>query len=251
MTKRLIVLVLVCILAIPIFAVPTSAVTVDGITYDSYGTYLEQVTFNVLEDVYNLLIAMDENIDGWFDTIWQEIRNSRVWQESTLFNALDTINSNLVAFNSNVDLWIEAQTEVIVDIWEASYDQFDAFVDEVFFGFWEDWSTTINDFKANTLEYLRQLVNGSIEREAEANEFAEQTATEATEFDENMEIIDEWTEPDYETGFDPSVDNITGGEDIGVYTAVLGALFDDPMITPILFMAFSFSLISFVVFGKV
>lgn len=266
MTKRLLALFLVCILAIPILVVPASATGYYTGEYDySIYQYLVRLTDVFIKGISDTL----DSIDGWCDTLWQEIRNQRIWQETTLGSALDTINNNLISFNSNVDLWIEAQTEAISSWLEAHYNQFDAFVTEGFFAFWEDWSdkiadfklsvetwfssvvSEVADFKSNALEYLRQLVNGSPEREQDAEDFSDAVSTESTEFQENMDAIEDWTHPDYEADFDPSVDEITGGEDISLYTDGLALITSGSMIFPVLlFMAFSFSVISFVVFGK-
>lgn len=266
MTKRLLALFLVCILAIPILVVPASATGYYTGEYDySIYQYLVRLTDVFIKGISDTL----DSIDGWCDTLWQEIRNQRIWQETTLGSALDTINNNLIAINTNIDLWISAQTEEISSWLEAQYNLFDGFVTEVFFGFWEDWADTIadfkstveswfisvltevNDFKNNALEYLRQLVNGSPEREQDAEDFSDAVSTESTEFQENMDAIEDWTHPDYEADFDPSVDEITGGEDTTLYTDALGYILGETSIFPVLlFMAFSFSTISFVVFGK-
>lgn len=265
MTKRLLALFLVCILAIPILVVPASATGYYTGDYDySIYQYLVRLTDVFVKGMSDTL----DSIDGWCDTLWQEIRNQRVWQEVTLGSALDTINNNIIAFNSNVDLWIEAQTELLVGWLEVIDTNITGFV-EVFFVFWEDWTdkiadfkttvelwfsevwSTVNDFKNNALEYLRQLVNGSPEQEQNANDFGEIADDQFDEFFDNKEVIDDWTRPDYESDFDPSVEGITDGMDIGEYTSALYVFFDiSAYLTTILFMAFSFSVISFVVFGK-
>ena len=251
MTKRILALVLVCILAIPIFAVPASATGYYTGEYD-YGIYqyLIRLTDVFIKSIDNTL----DSIDGWCDTLWQEIRNSSTWMQITLWSALDTINSNLIALDNNVTLWLEGILTSLIDLFDGIYQHLDGWV-EVFFSWWDafeiwmtDLWTEINTFRLDAVYYLQSLLFGSPEEEQASDQFEDQASTEVTEFEENMDILDEWTKPDYESDFDPSVDAITDGENIADYTDMLGAVIAE--FTPVLFMSFAFSLIAFVVFGK-
>lgn len=268
MTKRLLALVLVCILAIPIFAVPASATMVNGDygNFESHSDYWEWDNHINIYNITNLLgILIDDVMTDLIGAVedvsyWVQENTNRVMIAFTdyVLEPLGAINSNIVAFASNVKLYFEAQTAEVSSWLEAQFNLFDGFVDEVFFPFWEDWSSTVENYLTNNVGWLYEiavntklLLNGSYNQNQEAEDFENQVSTESTEFQENMEAIDEWTHPDYESEFDPSVNEITGGEDIGEYTYILGEIFNSTYLPPtLLFMAFSFSAISFVVFGK-
>lgn len=268
MTKRLLALFLVCILAIPILIIPASAYEIDGITYDSYGSYLEQCIIDSLNDIRvsfsdkldDISISLEnihdgitltleatlEHISGLVNGLWGDVVRIYDWITDTLYNALDTINDNIGALGTNISLYFKAQTETLSDWLENILDSVNG-TWNAFLVWWEDWGERIDSIR----EKLDTLINGSDDNAQKSEDFENQVSTESTEFQENLDDIQEWTNPDYESDFDPSVEGITGGTDIGLYTDGLGTLFEIQPIFPLfLFMAFSFSAISFVVFGK-
>lgn len=105
------------------------------------------------------------------------------------------------------------------------------------------------------LSAINTIIHGNEDKQPEIDEFEDDIAQKETEYQDSMDIIQDATRPTYED-LDLSVDGIVSGEyGIGGFSDEYGlALYQilggHAWTNSLVFMAFMFAAISFVVFGK-
>lgn len=259
MTKRLLALFLVCILAIPILAVPASA-TSNGVT----GTQFDQFTLGL----GNLLNSIEENI----------------------LDAIDTAIGNTYTINENLRLWFEGQGGYLYKIYLRAVDTV-AYLDSIdenvlessiflnniqilferFTGNLQTWITTqtteitttftdvvtalqkrLDSWLGQIVGYLDEIRFGNQNNQSDVDNLGDEIEQQETQFQENMEVVTDVTKPTYEN-IDVSPDGVMPGgfnDETSDYFLWLNILATDTVIYNIFFMAMMMSLVSFVVFGK-
>lgn len=104
------------------------------------------------------------------------------------------------------------------------------------------YETKLLEFK----NYFEILIKGE---EGVADDFNNQVSTEATEFEENMEIIQDVTRPSIED-IELDVDKEIPEGEVAKVGQLLGIFFQNQYIYIVFFIAFTFSLVSYGIFGK-
>lgn len=276
MTKRIIALVLVCILAIPIMVVPASATTLEDIynnqdywfnqlggwlgTMGSDFNYWFQTIRNEIVDVYNLMLEQHDSLGEWLGTLGADILDSLSY-ESTQISDLHTALKDWFDY-----LYITMTTQYgyMIDAFQYEFDQFrinlnnhmdylnnrlntlfSALHDHItfWFGKLEAWFTNQTSSIVNAIDRLLNADSGA------ADDFQNQTSTDATEFDENMDIIQDVTRPTIED-IELDVDKEIPDGEITKVGELLGIFLKNQYIYIVFFVAFTFSLVSYGIFGK-
>lgn len=289
MTKRLLSLFLVCILAIPIFVVSMATPAY------AYSTLYEEHMIENVQNIYTIIQQWYIQLlrGGWYTAVsdWLDDIDLYVvsiydrlveWTEETfatkLYIVLDMFfsgNENLeqpgliptlinqfnglsTAFNvyiSNLETtmvswfdmacnWLSQIDANIISFWEDIVSNVQSFQTSM-----ETWWTTLDTKMKTVLSNLSSIAKGDNTSLKEFDSNETMIDNEKTEYAENMGIVQEATRPEYED-VDTDLNAQLPGTSQGYATDFFAAFFASQYIYIVFFLAFSFALISFVIFGK-
>lgn len=255
MTKRLIALFLVCILAIPIFVVPASATSTQEVTlsdadigfFDDWYSYIDE-GIGVCADYLSQLLYQVKSFVTVTVPAWTAKFNEFVTQEfeqglhDELGEWLGTMGADmrdglLVIGTACVDIY-----EYLVNVIFESI----ALIEETLI----DFAQLVDEWFEGCYDYLGLIyksLNGTDEDKAAADDFQNQIATESTEMQEALDQIQQATIPDYE-GIDTDFENYTA--DSNRYSAIIKAVFASSSIKSVFVLAFTFAMLTYIFFGK-
>lgn len=108
--------------------------------------------------------------------------------------------------------------------------------------------TTIQDAIADVDGKLDDILHGGEGRE-EVDDFNNTVGDQKDDFDNSMDILEDFTRPDYDD-IDPGFDDILDGDPINKITEFFSEIFGNEYINKVFFIAFLLAAISFIVFGK-
>lgn len=276
MTKRILALFLVCILAIPILVVPASAATTqdvvdaiydvgdwidDGLTslwsaVNKLGDYLDEIDVTVLN--------IEEYLEKWnteiFDSFWFRLETFFEafwygWQGDTfsITGIIPTINAGYSTITGQLGLiytWCGNFADSVTIWLNDIYDNMDYWWSEVGenISYWvERTSRGVEDVGQTIANYFEKLLNGDPDYNPQRPD--EEIRDDKDNVDDAQDILDSVTYPDY-NDIDIDLDSQLPGTSQGYLTDFFGAFFASQYIYIVFFLAFSFALVSFVIFGK-
>lgn len=233
MTKRIISLVLVCILAIPILAVPASASQVTGTQFDQFtvglGNLLNDIEYNILDalgDIETYCYYIYNYLNDWIYTKLADIETAVNNAGEACTQMLTRLINTLAYHFENLQTWISEQTTALL--------------------------APLNSMKEGIEELVEGLIYGSEVGQSGVGTVESEVNEQTGQYDDAQEVIQEATRPDVE---DVDV-NITGKFTVDTrYNNVLLTMFantSNPR-TPVFyvyFFALTLSLVSYGIFGK-
>lgn len=272
MTKRIISLFLVCILAIPILAVPAYATnvstsddteyhskvleyldsflnTISKIAEDTYGTFAYVRTiFTKLGSILDHLDAWNENIfqdfwaklAAWLLVFWEGNENLGVT------GILPTINQGFSTVSG------------VLGVLDVSVNNVTSTIDKWFSRFDKIWMQAINSNVASIRSTLLTFVDSITERLDELLSFFRVDSKPSEDFKDKtdditngMDTMPDVTYPDFED-IDIEFADIYTGNSIFILSDFFGVFFNGNSVYLYFLMTlvFTFSLMSFVLFGK-
>lgn len=244
MTKRLLALVLVCVLAIPILAVPVSATTTEFTEYESSVVgYL----FDIYDRIKNGVEAAITSVNG---NVLQVIRDMKNYYNG-IKGKLETLDTNISGyFDSFYDkLYVHFvdRDRLLIQIRENTYDlltSIDNTVGHIYESIVNSVLTVLQDIEWK----MDSLISGG-DQKADSDDFKSDVDDAKTELDEAGDVIDSATLPTIEDNFDASINiTISNGSN---YFSLLKHLFrGDFYVGQILLMSFTLSTVAYVFFGK-
>lgn len=104
----------------------------------------------------------------------------------------------------------------------------------------------ISSFQTSVESLFDQLLHSDT---SGSQDFEDDVASQATEFEDIAETIDSVTKPPVDD-LNPSVDDIVSESDIANYTSVLGILLSNQIFLSVCLMSLTFALVSYTIFGK-
>lgn len=276
MTKRIISLFLVCILAIPILAVPVYAtnVTTDDDTefHNSVITWLKNI-YQLLEDMF---LDQDYSIPG----IWAYCRSTYI-QVCAILDHLDTWNTDifenfwakmaawlLVFWNGDEDLGVTgilptinqgfSTVSGVLGVLDVSVNNVSSTIENWFRRFEQYWMQSINANVASIRSTLLIFVDSITERFDELLSYFRVDSKPSEDFKDktdditnDMETMPDVTYPDFEE-IDTDFTGIYTGNSIQILTDFFYQFFSGNSIYLyyLMTLVFTFALMSFVLFGK-
>lgn len=240
MTKRIIALFLVCILAVPLIALPASAT----------GAYDEDI-LDVNTEIWQILDNWNRNLGGVGSTLsvmWQileqldimvEEKLSEISSNITLYlddveDYLASIWTDIQDLTSSIPSWISAQTSAINDKLSTLQDNVVG---------------TIADFINMVESKFDALLDGTSEDQTSADDLNQSQDDALTDYDDAMTDIQEATRPVIED-IDLDLSGYIPSAGVGTYGAVFKVLFSNSYIYAVFFCALTLSLVSYGIFGK-
>lgn len=240
MTKRILALVLVCILAIPIMAVPASASQVTGTQFDQFalglGNLLNEIEGNILYYLEELCYLIVDVIDAISIDIYNaiyELWDYLVQIDSTLDYYMQRLWATLSSLAADIGSYIQSQTTTIVNKITHAV-------------------ATICQPLNQLVEYVRQLWSGNQGLKPDIDAVGDEIADDEEEYQDNMDIVQDATRPVFDDVY-IGYEGLVGGSGVEatIYGEMLALLFEQGgYFYQILFVAFTLSMVSFVVFGK-
>lgn len=230
-------------LVCPTLLVPASATSYDHVTATQFDIFVESLG-NLLDYILGAIGDIYDNMDYW---------------GGVLESSLTDIYNKLADIRSYLDSYIRAWIVVIADFSKSIVDKLDNVrerinVTNMNLDLVNGWLGQISTYLHQTLKPLivsikDTLTNIFVGESGAADDFNGQVSTDSTEFDENMDIIQDVTRPTIED-IDLDVDKeIPDGEVVKV-GQLLGIFFQNQYIYIVFFVAFTFSLVSYGIFGK-
>lgn len=240
-------------LVFPALLVPAAATSEDHVTdtqFDMFATSLG----NLLNEIWSDIASDFERSLYWLDHIYNDflyyldqirINTANISLIKTL---IDQVEGYQVTTYEIMIEWYDKMNQNLV----AQKNLLSTIRDRI--NYWQE--TIYNEllnlriFILERLDSIKSKLDVLITGESgAADDFNNQVSTEATEFDENMEIIQDVTRPTIED-IDLDVDKeIPEGEVVKV-GQLLGIFFQNQYIYIVFFVAFTFSLVSYGIFGK-
>ena len=209
-------------LVCPALVVPAAAATEDDI-YDQLVSLRQDIQY-WCQDIYDNITTNYQKIVAGINTL-REFLDVLIKQQ--LGHKLDNINQNIT---NNVAPWLVVIGNKVRD-------------------FYPNFNTYLIDMRSYLYAIKDTVLSLLQGEEGAADDFNDQVATDATEFEENMEVIQDVTRPTIED-IDLDVDKeIPEGEVVKV-GQLLGIFFRNQYIYIVFFIAFTFSLVSYGIFGK-
>lgn len=104
----------------------------------------------------------------------------------------------------------------------------------------------IYDFRTSMESLLESLLHAD---KSGSEEFEDDVASQATEFEDISETLDSVTKPPVDD-LDPSVDDVVSPDDVSNYTSVLAVLLSNQIFLSVCLMSLTFALVSYTVYGK-
>ena len=255
MTKRLLALLLMCILAIPILAVSASATTV---VEDVYSEEIYNNILGISDDVYSIEEYMRFIYNRYFElTLSGWTQNVNSWYNTVV----ERLNSIYLTLNG-IDAVIKEECGKIVlkigDFITSVGNHFDSLKSRISSEFeylTDNLATWFDKQTSAIVSAIDSVIHGNAEKQPDVDDLGDEVDQQETQFQENMDVIQEATRPNYEN-LDLSIDAIIdpygymGGYDYE-YGYALGRMVNNSLtIYTILFMSVMLSLVSFVIFGK-
>lgn len=250
MTKRVIALFLVCILAIPILAVPVAAtsttVTVDSSQWDfikSIQSTLYSLTYDYVKlinsgvsGIYGLVTNIWHNLPGYFDDIT---------------DALDSLDTNVSSYTTK--LWnklvdIKYDTHDIINLLKINISDLLTSIDNTCGYIYETLVNNFLEIFQNIEIKIDSLISGG-DQKTDSDDFKTDVDNAKSDLDEAGEVIDSATLPTIEDDFDSDIsDNIDNASKYFTLLKRFLRATNYPGI--ILLMSFTLSTVSYVFFGK-
>lgn len=244
MTKRVIALFLVCILAIPVLIVPVSATTSGMTDYESgvigylstiyqklYYIEAGQVTIKgYLKSIDEALDTLDSSVSAYFTSLGESLGNS-----------IDNVATQLVFI---YDLLYDEIFQYLVDIYYDCEELVIAVRDSIQYAV-----ISIDNKISSVVEKLDSLVSGGNSNISDSEDFKSDVNDADNELEEAGKVIDSATLPTISEDFDSDIsDNI---ETANRYFTLIKSIFSgSSLLGTILLMSFTLSTVSYVFFGK-
>lgn len=216
-------------LVFPALLVPAAATSEDHVTATQFDMFVTSLG-NMLDLICDSIISAGDAITGRIQVV---IDNFKYWH-----GYFEDLMDRIAPDGTNLSGYITQLNDTLVNFRTWFITQFDIKLSSL--------KTAIESKLDSVIQKLDLLFNGE---NGAADDFNNQVSTEATEFDENMDIIQDVTRPTIED-IDLDVDKeIPEGEVVKV-GQLLGIFFQNQYIYIVFFVAFTFSLVSFSIFGK-
>lgn len=216
-------------LVCPALLVPAAATSDDHVTDTQFDMFVTSLG-NMLNSIYNAIVSVKDTI---FDRMSHVYTNILYVKDAVL-----SLADRIAPSGTNLAGYITSVSDTLVNFRTWFITQFDIKLSSL--------KTAIESKLDSVIQKLDLLFNGE---NGAADDFNNQVSTEATEFDENMDIIQDVTRPIIED-IDLDVDKeIPDGEVVKV-GQLLGIFFQNQYIYIVFFVAFTFSLVSYGIFGK-
>lgn len=247
MTKRILALVLVCILAIPILVVPASATTTDNSE-----AYLERLVEYFTEKA---------NTGTGMTPEWLRDFSSTM---GTYFNRLQTaVTEAINDFNTDFDQFVLGLGNLLNSIEANLLERLDSIktgivdiyqaITTTLFSFLNEISLRVGNILTEVGsigDKLNEIINGDETQQEEADDFQNQIATENTEMEEAVDQIEQATIPDYE-GIDTDFNDILSFGSVQLrFINAIKAIFQSELLKTVFVLAFTLALLSYCFFGK-
>lgn len=263
MTKRVISLFLVCILAIPIFAVPVSAsssttVTVDTDQWSDVKDLLDSL--NDLKTYYLYYIKANvSEIQGYT----YRILNSLPIQVTRIVDSLDSLDSSVSGYftslGESLGNSIDDVATQLVFIYDLLYDEIYQYLVDIYYDCEElviavrdsiQYAVISIDNKiTSVVEKLDSLVSGGNSNISDSEDFKSDVNDADNELEEAGKVIDSATLPTISEDFDSDIsDNIVKAN--RYFTLIKNLFSGSSLLGTILLMSFTLSTVSYVFFGK-
>lgn len=256
MTKRVIALFLVCILAIPILIVPVSATTSDLTEYESAALgWLADLYYLIknnvgagITSVNGNLLTLIRNIQSYYNGLKSALETL----DTNVSGYFDTLDANLTSYFDNVVVNIGDVVDGLNDIYSLLVSDIYGKISEISTDVGHIYETLVNSFLEifQNIEYkIDSLISGGSQNQTDSEDFKTDVDDADTKLDEAGDIIDSATLPTIDEDFDNNVGTIiTNGSK---YLAILKGLFRaDMFVGQVLLMSFMLSTVSYVFFGK-
>lgn len=250
MTKRVIALFLVCILAIPILLVPVAAtsttVTVDSSQWDFIKS-IQSTLYSLTYDYVKLINSGVSGIYGLVTNIWQNLPG----YFDDITDALDSLDTNVSSYTTK--LWdklvdIKYDTNDIINLLKINISDLLTSIDNTCGYIYETLVNNFLEIFQNIEIKIDSLISGG-DQKADSEDFKTDVDNANDELDEAGKVIDSATLPTIEDDFDADIsDNIESG---ARYFSLLKRFFSRSGIPgTVLLMSFTLSTVSYVFFGK-
>lgn len=277
MTKRILSLFLVCILAIPIVAVPVSASSYDDGTWDEVD-YLR----GIFQRIVTIGEMLRETFDKWLD--WMPaIRDQLALWESGMHSAFSALGTNISSYLTDLgdhigdalaahgNAVVAAVNEVrdkcitIANVIGTNFTNFAQNLLQMWQGFHDDMKTKWNSYQTaietrlqnlhdevykqfvSIRDKLSELINGNAIGQENANQFQEDSQNQQDEIGEMVDILDE---PIIDEGeFDDFMEEWWGTRMDASYSSFFSAIANELVLLTPLLASSVFAVIGFLLFG--